>query len=411
MIESCFSTHPHWPHVEFVCQTLMEADFQVLLAGGCVRDALLGRVPSDFDLATSATPDQVLGLFPRGVDIGKEFGVIMVPFRDFQIEVTTFRSDGDYADGRRPKKIQFSSPEEDAKRRDFTINAMFFDLKEQKVVDYFEGQQDLQAKIIRTVGDPETRFAEDHLRILRAVRFAAQLDFSIEEQTYQALTQLSSRIELVSGARVRQELEKMFLSPGILGGLLDLSETGLWDVLFEGLPRPTPEAKALLEKMPRNLFLIWSVLIGGFPPSREHWEKHCQILKKLTYGEKTLKPCLEIIENFEILQSQKTIHLSLLRALEGESGERLSQLFETFLSFHGNSDQKTFFGETCKKFDLLSDERGHLPEALLSGKDILDLGVKPGPQVRQWLDEVYFAQLQGQVKSRSEALCWLKPKI
>ncbi|HEX4923157.1 MAG TPA: CCA tRNA nucleotidyltransferase, partial [Bdellovibrionales bacterium] len=179
-LDEIFSSHPHWPAVETVCGTLARSGYEAWLAGGCVRDALLGRVPQDFDVATSAAPEQVEALFERAVAVGKAFGVIILPFEGFQIEVATFRKDGLYVDGRRPASVTFSSPREDAARRDFTVNALYYDVVNKRVVDYVNGERDLAAHVIRTVGSPHDRLSEDSLRLMRAVRFSAQLGFEIE---------------------------------------------------------------------------------------------------------------------------------------------------------------------------------------------------------------------------------------
>lgn len=222
-----FSRHPHFKEVESVCRRLTEAGYQAFLAGGCVRDALLGRPSNDFDVATSANPDEIEALFPKSLAVGKQFGVVILPFDGFQIEVATFRLDGEYQDGRHPEKVTFSTPEDDAGRRDFTVNALFYDLSEHKVIDYVGGIADLERKLLRTVGDPQKRFAEDRLRILRAVRIAAQLGFDIERATFKAVCDWAKEVCVVSQERVTAEIKKMLSLKNRIQALHDLQVSGL----------------------------------------------------------------------------------------------------------------------------------------------------------------------------------------
>lgn len=190
--------HSQWPAVEEILQSLKLAGYECYLAGGCVRDALLGRPASDLDVATNATPEQIEKLFPKTIAVGKSFGVMRVLSRGSDIEVATFRKDGLYKDGRRPEDVSFSSPEEDAKRRDFTVNALFFDLSKEKVIDFVSGLEDLKQQTLRAVGDAFLRFEEDKLRILRALRFASQLGFVIESKTFQAIKISAPQVVQVS---------------------------------------------------------------------------------------------------------------------------------------------------------------------------------------------------------------------
>ena len=189
------------------------AGFAAFWVGGCVRDFLLGREPQDYDIATDAKPEQVEKLFKRTIAVGRKFGVMIVVEGKHQFQVATFRAEADYRDGRRPTKVVFASAEADAQRRDFTVNGLFYDPVAEKLHDWVGGEKDLRAKIIRTIGPPEERFAEDHLRLLRAVRFAAQLNFEIEPQTFAAVKSLAPKIKLISAERIRDELIKLFAPP------------------------------------------------------------------------------------------------------------------------------------------------------------------------------------------------------
>src|SRR5471032_1560621 len=196
-----------------IVQQLQAADFAAFWVGGCVRDFLLGREPDDFDIATDAKPEQVEKLFKRTVAVGRKFGVMVVVEGGHQFQVATFRAEADYQDGRRPEKIVFANAEADASRRDFTVNGLFYDPLTKKIHDWVGGEKDLRARIIRTIGKPEERFAEDHLRLLRAVRFAAQLGFEIEAKTFAALKANAAKIKTISAERVRDELVKLFAAP------------------------------------------------------------------------------------------------------------------------------------------------------------------------------------------------------
>ena len=202
---------------------LQAAGFAAFWVGGCVRDFLLGREPQDFDLATDAKPEQVEKLFRKTIPVGKKFGVIIVVENRQQFQVATFRAEAEYRDGRRPEKIIFANAEADASRRDFTVNGLFYDPRTEKIHDWVGGENDLRVRIIRTIGSPEERFGEDHLRMLRAVRFAARLGFEIEPQTFAAIQALAPKIQLISAERVRDELIKLFAPPEQrrIAGLLD----------------------------------------------------------------------------------------------------------------------------------------------------------------------------------------------
>src|ERR1700733_9927300 len=196
-----------------IVRRLQDAGFSAFWVGGCVRDFLLGRPPTDYDVATSALPDQIEKVFPRTIPVGRKFGVMVVLEAEKQFQVATFRAEADYQDGRRPERVVFANAEADALRRDFTVNGLFYDPLTQQIHDWVGGEKDLRAKIIRTIGAPEERFGEDHLRLLRAVRFAAQLNFEIEAETFSAIKRLAPKIKLISAERVRDELIKLFAPP------------------------------------------------------------------------------------------------------------------------------------------------------------------------------------------------------
>jgi tRNA nucleotidyltransferase/poly(A) polymerase len=271
-----------------ICETLQKSGFTAWLAGGCVRDAILGVTPADFDVATNATPDQIEEIFPKTVAVGKAFGVIVVVEGKNQVEVATFRMDGEYKDGRRPQSIQLSTPEEDARRRDFTVNALFYDLKNGEIHDFAGGREDIEKKIIRAVGVPEQRFAEDHLRILRAVRFVSQLGMTLEPGTAQAVFAHVGWIKDVSGERIFDELSKLLKGKNRIEALQLLLEKDFLKTLFpDFFAEKTPalvSAEAYFQKWQTNLdvsqelvlwfsFLLWLQTVLRSPWTPEQLEK------------------------------------------------------------------------------------------------------------------------------------------
>ncbi|MFO7569312.1 MAG: polynucleotide adenylyltransferase, partial [Smithellaceae bacterium] len=212
---------------ESIIGLLRQKGFEAFLVGGCVRDFIRGELPEDYDIVTSATPDQVIDLFERTVPVGAKFGVVMVISDGHPFEVATFRSDDVYEDGRRPTRVHYASVKEDVLRRDFTVNGLLMDPVTGDIIDYVGGRDDIQRKILRTIGDPVLRFNEDHLRMLRAIRFAANLEFSLDEATKKAVTANASQIAIVSAERIQEELGKILTRGGARRGLELLAETGL----------------------------------------------------------------------------------------------------------------------------------------------------------------------------------------
>ena len=217
-----------------ILKKLRENGFEALLAGGCVRDMLLNRQAKDYDVATSALPRDIIRLFKRTLTVGAHFGVVVVMTDQQKVEVATFRSEMDYLDGRHPDKVSFVNAAEDAARRDFTINGMFYDPIENKVIDYVKGQEDLKNKLVRTIGNPDERFSEDYLRMLRAVRFATQLDFKIEPQTWAAIRKNAKNIIKISDERKQMELEGILVDPNRSLGAAMLIKSDLAEAIFPG---------------------------------------------------------------------------------------------------------------------------------------------------------------------------------
>ncbi|MBP9864803.1 MAG: CCA tRNA nucleotidyltransferase [Candidatus Omnitrophica bacterium] len=425
-----------------VAEKLKSKQHHVVFAGGCVRDFLMKKTPQDFDLATSATPDEVESIFPKTVAVGKQFGVILVIDHDEQIEVTTFRRDGGYCDGRHPSEISFTDDKEDALRRDFTVNGLFYDPFSQQVLDYVGGETDLQKKVIRAIGDPAKRFEEDKLRLLRAVRFAANLDFSIEANTWREVVRLAPQIHQVSPERIRDELVKIFTRPGAARGFDLLSESGLMREILPEVeamrgvqqqPDFHPEGdvfvhtRLLMEKLDQpSVTLAFAALFhdiakpvtaGKREDGRITFYEHAPIGAEMTRGiMKRLRFSNQMIDDTAILVAN---HMKFGDAMKMRSGKlKMFIAHEQFqeglelhridcMSCHGMLENYHFLQEKQK---ALTEEELK-PKPFLSGHDLLALGMAAGPAMKPFLEEVYILQLEGQFKDKAEALDWARIRL
>ncbi len=407
---------------------------QAYLVGGCVRDLLLGRAPKDFDVATDARPDRITELFERSEQVGAHFGVVLVRENTSQVEVATFRSEGGYSDGRRPDGVRFESdPRQDAMRRDFTINALLLDPESKEVLDFVGGREDLGRRAIRAIGDAEARFREDHLRLIRAVRFAARLDFEIEPETMAALRRWHGLIQRVAPERVRDELTRILTEGGARRGFELLEETGLLgDLLPEvaamrGVAQPPefhPEGDVwthtmlLLEKLrsPTVTLAAGALLHDvGKPPvyrvaDRIRFDGHVEEGVRLAHGILTrLRFSNEQMEAIEALIAQHmrfkdTGHMresTMRRFLRMENfAEHLELHRLDCLASHGKLD-------TYKRVRTRLEELGEeelRPKPLLTGRDLIEAGYAPGPAFAKMLAAVEDAQLEARVRSREQAL-------
>lgn len=381
-----------------ICTQLSKAGYRAYLAGGCVRDALMGTTPNDFDIATDAEPSKVQELFPHSLDVGKAFGVIIIPFDEFQIEVATFRTDGNYKDGRRPSKIQFSSPEEDAKRRDFTVNALFYDWVDDKVLDFVEGRADIEDRLLRAVGDPETRFKEDHLRLVRAVRFHAQLGFEIEEKTLAAVKKLANVAADVSKERVRDELLKLLKSKARADGVRLLAETGLLEAMLPGYAKGMETFPQTLATLEQPFQLTQEVnLWAGFLLNAREKIKVKVLLKELKCSNYTVAYVDKLINGYWESMDSKA-KPALLRKMLAEFGHDLLELHR----IQGEVDPR--FG----RWSELSLFPMSLPDAWITSDDLKAAGIKAGPRFGELLDEMFDLQLNGDLADREAALEKLK---
>jgi len=439
-------------HATNIVRELRRRGFQAYFAGGCVRDTLLGVAPADYDVATDATPSEVMRIFPDTYAVGAQFGVVLVPAPENlplpptpsehpnYVEVATFRNDGSYSDGRHPDQVSYSKdPEEDVQRRDFTVNGLLMDpLDHDRVLDFVGGRDDLRAGIIRAIGNAEHRFQEDKLRMLRAVRFAARFHYLIEPQTFAAIRKLAPLIHQVSHERVRDELTKMLTEGHARSSFELLDSTGLLrEVLPEidrmhGVEQPPqfhPEGDVwihtllLLEKLPPHCSrtLAWGTLLHdvGKPstfrvaPDRIRFDGHVEvgtrmaeeICHRLHFSNEDTRQIAALVANhMRFADAARMKESTLKRFLRLPKFDEHLELHRLdCLSSHGN----------LALYDFVRERREHIseeeirPTPLLTGNDLIELGYKPGPEFRDMLSAIEDAQLEGSLHTREEALSFV----
>lgn len=425
-----------------VVRRLRQEGFTALWAGGCVRDLLMNRTPKDFDVATSAIPEQVERLFPGAVTVGKSFGVVRVKVHGYEYEVATFRQDQAYRDGRHPEAVVFTDEQTDALRRDFTVNALFFDPLSGAIHDYIGGQADLAARLIRAVGNADDRFAEDHLRMIRAVRFAATLNFELEAATEESICRQAPKIATVSAERIQQELTRILLEAPRPGEAIEsLQAVGLLPVILpeiaalQGQEQPPefhPEGDVwthtilMLNAMHKpDLRLAYAILLHdvGKPGTarvaqqRIRFDCHApvgaalaeEILKRLRLPNDDIKAIAFCIGNHMRFMDVRRMRKATLHRLVG------APTFATELELHrldcaashGDLSNYTFLVE----FQAAMASEPVLPKPWITGHDIINLGIAAGPEVGRWKKKVYDAQLEGLVENRDAALSWLQREL
>ena len=460
-------------HAINIVRELRSRGFQAYFAGGCVRDMLLGVAPADYDVATDATPPDVMRIFPETYAVGAQFGVVLVPLRPpiqakeawgspdenphpsstslggapareempsehpNYVEVATFRSDGTYSDGRHPDQVRYSSdPKEDVQRRDFTINGLLMDpLDGNRVLDFVGGRDDLQAGVVRAIGDPERRFREDNLRMLRAVRFAARFHYTIDPATFASIQRMAPLIEQVSRERVRDELTKMLTEGSARTAFELLDSTGLLkEVLPEvermhGVEQPPqfhPEGDVwihtllLLEKLPPRCSrtLAWGTLLHdvGKPPTfrvapdRIRFDGHVEvgvrmaeeICHRLHFSNEDTRQIAALVANhMRFADAERMKESTLKRFLRLPKFDEHLELHRIdCLSSHGDLSLYDFVRERLQQ----TPAEEIRPQPLLTGEDLIALGYEPGPQFREMLAAIEDGQLEGTLKSREEAL-------
>lgn len=428
---------PQREKATYIVKRLRERGFEAYLAGGCVRDFLLGKEPQDFDVATDAKPDAIGKIFPQTVAVGTQFGVTVVVVDGEGFEVATFRYDGPYLDGRRPSHVRFASLEEDILRRDFTINGMMYDPVTDRIMDRVGGRTDLSRRLIRAIGNPRERFEEDRLRMVRAVRFAASLGFSIEESTFAAIRQLAPTITQISWERIGEEISRILTEGGAQRGFAILDATGLLAILL-----PEVEAMKGVEQSPDfhpegDVFIHAMLTLGRLKDATEtlaygcllhdvakpvclqrddgritfygHTEKGAEmaveILRRLRRSRAVWERVAYLVRNHLRHTQAPKMRLSTLKRFLGEEG--ITELLELARidALSANGDLQDYF--FCKRRLAEFKEEEIHPEPLLRGKDLIGLGFAPGPVFQKILREVEEAQLEGEIESREEALAWV----
>jgi poly(A) polymerase len=432
-----------------IVRSLQEAGYQAYFVGGCVRDMLLGREPADYDVATDATPDQVMRIFPETYAVGAKFGVVLVPASSATanenevVEVATFRSDIGYSDGRHPDQVRYSEdPREDVERRDFTINGLLLNPTNQEVLDFVGGRKDLESGIIRAIGEPELRFAEDKLRMLRAVRLGAHFSYTIEPATFAAIQKLSPQIHQVSRERARDELTKMLTEGHARNAFLLLDQSGLLrEVLPEisamkGVAQPPqfhPEGDVfvhtllLLDKLPQPCppTLAWGALLHdvGKPatfriaPDRIRFDGHVEvgvkmaeeICRRLRFSNDGAEQMIALVGNhMRFAQAQQMKESTLKKFM------RMPR-FEEHLELH-RMDCQASHGDLTS-FNFLREKMAATPvevmrpAPLITGDDLIDAGYSPGPQFKEILAAIEDGQLEGRLRDRDAAMEFVRQQF
>lgn len=429
--------------VEIIKQ-LRKAGHEAYWAGGCVRDMLLGREPKDFDIVTSAKPDQIEDILEHTIPIGKKFGVILAIKNDHKFEIATFRSDSGYSDGRRPDAVSFTTAKEDALRRDFTINGMFYDPIADKVIDYVGGQKDLDAKLIRFIGDPHERILEDHLRILRAIRFKNQFDFQYEPATYRALLKHAALADEVSNERIGDELNKMLFTKPISAPFNDMEDIGvLKEILPElqamkGIAQPhqyhqegdvwthTMMAVDSLEDS-ASLSVRWAVLLhdSGKPDTftlaeRIRFDRHVEVSKKIAHDVLTrLHFSRKSVEEVQWLVEH---HMMMVPLVEMPEGRKISWFLKPYflnlLKVFKADAQGTIptdlnlYEEIYSLYSDTLEKIPRPPDPLLTGNDLIrEFNLSTGKQIGELIEEIKEKQLDGSLKTKKQAIAWVKKKM
>ena len=429
-----------------ICEALHRSGYQALLVGGCVRDLLLGREPADYDVTTDATPERVMEMFPEAIAVGAQFGVVLVPRDGWKVEVATFRSDVGYSDGRHPDRVVYSkSPEEDVQRRDFTINGLLMRHDTGEILDFVGGQRDLEAGVVRAIGDPDRRFGEDKLRMMRAVRFAARFGFEIEHNTFASIRRHAGAVTDVSAERIREELTKLLTEGAARLGFELLEKSWLLSIVLpeiaamKGVPQPPqfhPEGDVWIHTMlmieqlqaGSSSTLAWGVLLHdiGKPPTyrpasktgdRIRFDHHVDvgvkmaeaICRRYRFSNEETEQVLALVANhmrFKDVGEMKTSTLKrFVRLPHFEEHMELHRL--DCLSSHRNLDS---YG-LVERFLAETPAEQVRPQRVLTGNDLSRMGYIPGPLFSEILGALEDAQLEGQVATKEEAEEFVRRKF
>ena len=425
----------------FILKRLRREGYEAYLAGGCVRDMLLKKEPQDYDVATAARPEDIQRIFPDTLPVGAQFGVMLVLIDGAPFEVASFRHDGPYLDGRHPSHVRYGSLEEDVRRRDFTINGMIYDPIEDRVIDLVDGQNDLERRVIRAIGNPQARFEEDRLRMIRALRFAAGLKFAIDPATFEAIRQSAAAVTQVSWERIGDEVTRILTEGGARRGFELLDESGLLAALLPEIVAMKTTAQSPDYHPEGDVFAHTLLLLSHLDAPSEtlaygcllhdvakpvclrqegnritfygHTERGAamaeEILKRLKRGRAVWERVAYLVHNHLRPVQAPQMRLSTLKRFLREEG--IDELLELAridaLSSNGDLQYYRFCTERLAQ---LKDEEIR-PEPLLRGGDLIEMGFKPGPLFGQILHQVEDAQLGGELATREDALAWVKNKF
>jgi putative nucleotidyltransferase with HDIG domain len=429
-----------------ICDMLLRDGHQALLVGGCVRDLLLGREPADYDVTTDATPERVMELFPGSIAVGAQFGVVLVPRDELEVEVATFRSDLGYSDGRHPDRVVYSgTPEEDVERRDFTINGLLMRHDTGEILDFVGGQADLKAGVVRAIGEPDRRFAEDKLRMLRAIRFAARFGFEIEPKTFRAIRRHAGAVTDVSAERIREELTKLLTEGAARTGFELLEKSWLLSIVLpeigamKGVAQPPqyhPEGDVWIHTLlmieglraGTSPTLAWGVLLHdvGKPPTfrpasetgdRIRFDHHVDvgvrmaeaICRRYRFSNEETEQIVALVANHmrfgAVDEMRKSTLKRFVRLPQFEEHMELHRL--DCLSSHRNLDS---YG-MVQRFLAETPEEQVRPQRVLTGTDLSEMGYIPGPVFSEILRAVEDAQLEGQIATKTEAEEFVRKKF
>ncbi|MFA5424714.1 MAG: CCA tRNA nucleotidyltransferase [Phycisphaerae bacterium] len=391
---------------EKIVRQLRAEGFEALLAGGCVRDMLLRRRANDYDVATSAKPGDIMRLFRRTLKVGAKFGVVIVLLGDEQVEVATFRTEGGYADGRHPERVEFSTAEEDATRRDFTINGMFYDPIKRQVIDYVDGRADLKKGLIRTIGKATERFEEDYLRMMRAVRFSTKLGFEIDSETYKAIRRTAEKINLISGERIAMELEGIITNANRETGVEMLLDCGLAEQIFEGFEgQKARSAISVLAMLPVKISFPLGLAGMFIDWNEDEGLQRCERLK-LSRGQ--IKHIKFLLQNRGVLLEAE-MSLAKLRRLAAEP--YFGDLYQYQRAIQKAAGKNTTALNKIKRRVMELGDIELMPRPLLDGYDLMRLGAAAGPALGQLAEEMYVAQLDGHIKTAEQARQWVRKRL
>ncbi len=387
-----------------IVRTLRDAGSVALFAGGCVRDLLLDRTPKDFDVVTDALPDEVQRAFPRSKAVGKQFGVILVRKFGHDVEVATFRTEGDYSDGRRPDHVEFTNDIEDARRRDFTVNGMFYDPVDERIIDYVGGRADLDARLIRTIGDPDQRFAEDHLRMLRAVRFASELDFAVDPPTLKAIRENAEKLTRISAERVWMELQRIITHPSRARGWELLRTSALDGHLVQGWNWSAAESGAITARvtaLPPKVIsptLALAALLCHTPAPQAQ-----RFGRSLRLSNDGIRQMVWLVAQLPRARAEASLELADIKTYAAHPGcDDLLALLKADLCADEGDD--SVIHERVMARIRAIDPAAAAPPPLLTGDDLLAAGFASGPQFGPVLRAVYRAQLNEEIATRDDAM-------